>query len=1132
LLSRAHGILVAAGHRDTPAMALTLTRLAGVYIAKRKFGSARQLMQAALAIYTASGDAGPAQAHEETMQWLESVAQIEATRDDLVGRGRYNDAAPLQEQLYGIADRLLPPDHPYRADAICELAVSYQKVNRLAEAETLFRQALAMMERTIGPNDPRTGAVANNLGTLLLARGRHAEAEAIFMRVLATDEAVLEAGDTSLAIDLNNLARAKMEQGHYLEAKPLLERALEIECKAHGECHHEVAIALDNLAALQQELGRYREAEKLRRKALAVFKATLGPNHPETAACLDSLAEIERALGQYDAAERDLTEVYDINRQVFGERSPAVGTTLSSLGTLDWSRGDWSRAMARLQQGLAVLVEAYGEDDCRVATAIGKLGRLAQEMGDYPQAERRLREALRIMRQRLGEDDPQVVACAVLLAGFHSAKGDFAAAEPIYRAAVERLERRLGGEHPTVAAVLNDLGSLLMDTSRLDEAEQLTGRALAVREKVFGLGHRSVAQSANNLAEIQRLQGRYEQAAPLYQRALAAFEASLGPGHPEVAKVLNNIGLVRHSQGDYAKAVEALQRAAAIEETALGTSHPDLPRTLVNLAVAYWAQGSTTKALALLDRAGEARERNLRLLLSTGAERQRLAAVQQLNGEIDVAVAFHTHALPDDDKSLALAFTTVLRRKGRVLDALADTLGTMRRHLAEPDRQILERLAAVRARLATHMTIASGGSQPPSDERALRELLFEEERLQRELSERSPIHQAETAQGSLEQVRSRLPHGGALVEFLRYRPVDPCKATTEAFGTWRYVAYVLRPEGSPEWVGLGDSAEIDRLVELFRQALADKTREDVKEVARQLDERVMQPVRPLLRDAQLILLSPDGALNLIPFAALVDEFGDWLVTRYTFGYLSSGRDLLRTELAGDARSAPVVVAGPDYFMRGMEASRRQWGALPDTLDEADMIRDLFPDSVQLIGDQATEAALQDVHGPRLLHVATHGYFDADAPGVQFAVSPLLRSGLVLAGANGRPTGDQDGVLTALEVAGLDLWGTLLAVLSACETGGGELVAGEGIFGLRRSLVLAGAESQMISLWQISSAATCELMRGYYRLLQAGLERTEALRAQQREMLAGERFAHPYYWAAFIPSGAWHSLPETNPSIVH
>src|SRR5947209_7251611 len=201
----------------------------------------------------------------------------------------------------------------------------------------------------------------------------------------------------------------------------------------------------------------------------------------------------------------------------------------------------------------------------------------------------------------------------------------------------------------------------------------------------------------------------------------------------------------------------------------------------------------------------------------------------------------------------------------------------------------------------------------------------------------------------------------------------------------------------------------------------------------------------------------------------------------------------------------------------------------------------------LTRERATKAALKQVTGPNILHIATHGFFLEDLPGATssanvrssetrkanedtrvgkwafWSANPLLRSGLALAGANQARSGDDDGVLTALEATGLDLWGTKLVVLSACDTGLGAVKTGEGVYGLRRALVLAGTESQMMSLWPVSDRSTSELMVSYYQALIRGQGRGEALRQVQLVMLQAKSRSHPYYWASFIQSGEWANL---------
>jgi CHAT domain-containing protein len=339
-----------------------------------------------------------------------------------------------------------------------------------------------------------------------------------------------------------------------------------------------------------------------------------------------------------------------------------------------------------------------------------------------------------------------------------------------------------------------------------------------------------------------------------------------------------------------------------------------------------------------------------------------------------------------------------------------------------------------------------------------------------------------------------------------------------------------------------------------------------------VDDKVFRPVRPLIGKATQLLISPEGTLNLIPFAALVDERGQYQVGRYSISYLASGRDLLRLQVPRESKSAPLVVAAPDFGgspviaegrrlkqkpgpsksqvkedAPGLSISDFYFPDLPYTAREGEALRALLPGATLLTKRDANKAALRQVRGPQLLHIATHGFFleeDEESPSTDSSDgqtrhddnrlllqiekngisndSPLLRSGLALAGAN-QPNKEDNGILTALEVTGMNLWGTKLVVLSACDTGIGVVKKGDGVHGLRRALVLAGSETQVMSLWPVSDRGTRELMVAYYAGLKRGEGRGEALRRVQLMMLKDVKRQHPYYWASFILSGEWANL---------
>jgi len=398
---------------------------------------------------------------------------------------------------------------------------------------------------------------------------------------------------------------------------------------------------------------------------------------------------------------------------------------------------------------------------------------------------------------------------------------------------------------------------------------------------------------------------------------------------------------------------------------------------------------------------------------------------------------------------------------------------------------------------------------------------------------------------TLDAVRSALPDGAALVEFAVYRTFDPrAESNTTAYGAARYAAYIVTRRDT-RGVDLGPASVVDAAVASFRQALGDPQRTDVNRLARQVDAAVMQRVRGLAGSARHLLISPDGALNLIPFEALRDEQGRYALERYQISYLSSGRDLLRLQVPRQSRSATLIVADPlfgdatvpgDAGAVAGAADRRSLTSVDDlasayfaplrgTALEAQRIKALFPEATILARERATTRAVSQLKAPRVLHIATHGFFIQD-PKRRIA-NPLLRSGLALTGANLRSeqgTGvASDGILTALEATNLDLWGTKLVTLSACDTGIGEIKNGEGVFGLRRAFFLAGAETLVMSLWPVSDYVTRELMTDYYAGLKQGLGRGDALRRSQRAMLARKGRQHPFYWASFIQAGEWASL---------
>ena len=988
-------------------------------------------------------------------------------------------------------------------------------------------------------------------------------------------------------LQLLDQAQKLKEAGGYSEAVPLVERALDLARRSLGPEHLGTAMALSRLATLRQLQGGFTRAETLFQQSLAIYEKALGPDDVAVAQSLSNLALLYVDKGGYKQAEPLYQRAIKIEEKALGPEHPEVASLLNNLGELYRLAGAYDLAEQLSQRALTNSEKALGPQHPQLGVYLNNLAAVYRAKGDYVRAEALMQRALQIYRSSLGAEHPNVATMMNNLGALYAQKGDYARAELFSQQSLAIQEKALGAEHPALVPALNALTSIYHARGEYVRAEPLYRRALAIREKALGPEHPDVATSLNNLAFVYSNKGDYGQAMPLFQRALEINEKALGHNHPAVALVLNNLASVYRNVGEFSRAEPLYKRALTITEQALGPEHPDTAMYLHNLAQLYSASGQVAQAIPLMARGNDIRERNLAYILTTGSEAQKLSYMATLAGETDATITLHTRLAPNDPQAPRLALLTVLRRKGRVLDMMAESVSALRRRLDPHGRALLERLAAARAQLAALVLRSPAQGDPAQRQAEIAKLLIEADRLETEINSQSVGYKTQTQPVTLERIQAALPPGAALVEVVSYRPYNPQAKVGERSGAERYVAYVLKKEGAPASVELGDSAAIDTEVARFRKALMNPKRGDVKQVARALDERVMRPIRKLLGEVRTVFLSPDGQLNLIPFEALVDEQDRYSVETYSFTYLTSGRDLLRLQVHAESRQPPTVLANPLYEQsqaasemsqlrpgsgerRSADLSQAKFAPLPGTAEEAKAISATLPKPEVRTGAQATEGALKQVTGPVILHIATHGFFLPDQPqpaesetrGLSIGVgsegpslqqvilseNPLLRSGIALAGANQlRGGAGEDGILTAFEAAGLDLWGTKLVVLSACETGLGEVGNGEGVYGLRRALVLAGSESQVITLWQVSDTATRDLMAAYYKRLQAGEGRAEALRQVQLGMLRGGKqasggqqrglqsdvgsdgserdWSHPFYWASFIQSGDWRSLGE-------
>ncbi|MBX7223294.1 MAG: CHAT domain-containing protein [Blastocatellia bacterium] len=876
--------------------------------------------------------------------------------------------------------------------------------------------------------------------------------------------------------------------------------------------------------------------------------------------------EAEQFLKQkkFEQAEPKAQQAVEKAERILGPDHQALAKSLATLGHVFYSQNQRPKAAPFYLRALAIYEKTLGPNHPTLPNVLDYLGQIYSFQGDYTKAEPFEQRSLTIREQKLGPEHPDTADSLNNLGALYTSKGDFARAEPLFLRALAIREKVLGQDHLMVGNSLNNLASLYVNQRNYSRAEPLFQRFLVLMEKLYGSDSHFTALACNNLATIYNAQQDYVKVGPYYQRALAIWEKVYGPNHPFTALGASNLAGVYVSLGDYAKAEPLYLRSLATNEQALGPDSPYVSQNYENLARLYLAKGDPVAAISFQSRCNEVQERDLQRNLISGSERQKLLYLNRTAKSPDRTLSLHLKLAQQNGDAQRAALTVVLRRKGRALDAMTTAIERLRRQQRPETQKRLDDYARLVSQISALTLRGPGNTKPEEHLATLRSLEEQKDRLEDEISRLSIEFKTQTRAITLEAVQKQIPADAVLAEYVVYRPFEPKSIT---YGNPSYAVYLLNSKGEINFADLGPAQPIEAAVDAFRKAIRNQTGGDpkvsgkagkarqqgilqVKELGRKLEELIFQPVRKLLGKTNRVLLSPDGVLNLVPFDALVNEKQHYLVETFEFSYLTSGRDLLRLQTGIRSEGPPLVIANPDYTdgsgpkLLGTQFS--PLSRLSGTEVEAKLLQDTFPDAAVYLAGQATKMALTTARRPEFLHIGTHGYFLPDVG--QEAVpqngpsrvltrpedstseektrkeNGLLRSYLFFAGANqaGGPQAE-GGVMTALEATGLNLWGTKLVVLSACDTGVGDVHNGEGVYGLRRALVLAGSESQMVSLWPVSDAGTRDLMITYYRLLKNGAGRSAALRHIRLEFLKNPKRQHPYFWASFILSGEWANL---------
>lgn len=1057
---------------------------------------------------------------------------------------------------------------------------------RFPQAETASRDLLHDAEETPGI-DSRTAADARDLlVAALIANGRAFEPET---RELAEKAIELRAkldGTDSLAAtkSLLNQGRILKENRQFEAAEEILLRALAIRERELGPDHLEIARVLNELASVAYR-GRDPDLAEARfGQALAMLEVTVGDDHPECSVSLTGLFGSQMFRRQLLEAERYQTRALEIRERSLGPDHPLTAESMRALAYLWHRMGKDEKAEEMALQAVAVLDESLGPNHPQTGSALNTLAILVRDRGGYAEARRLFERALVAFDSSFDPFDPRIAGVLNNLAAVHRELGDFVEAEGCLRRSLAIREQRYGPDHPAVAQSLSNLANVLIEAERPAEAVPLLERALTIKERVYGPSSMEFAVSLAGLGRALRATGDLDRAEVFLVEAVTVFEDLLGPDHPTLADQLNNLALAWHEKGDLDAAREGLLRAIEIRRAADGEAHPYIGRFQYNLARVEADAGHENAAMAAALSSEAMGRRHLELTARGLAEDEAIGFDQYTRNRLDLLLAFSLrwpqHTIP--------VWDALIRSRGLVLNELiARRRAAMSDDPVVVALQ--DELTDATERLAKLSVGGLGKASPEAYREELAAARNDVEGLERQMGETSTAFRDDRRRSRIgfDVVAESLPSGTALIGFTR-RSIFFDPVGTRAPDTFDYMAIVLGPDASvPTPVVLGPAPEIDALVFAWRRAAvgpgtAKGTPTDetaYRRAGEALRRRIWDPLVELIGDAETVFIVPDGELALLNLGTLPVGDERYLVESGPLIHmLDEERDLAMPPARKlDHSSVLLALGDPDFDLKVGGTAANETGSaefrfrgvsgvcgsldevvfrrLPSTGFETEIVAGLWRrgsrPAVRLVGSQATERRFKQLApGKAVLHLATHGFVLGKGCEAGVAAGrgigglaprqvkaghqgePLADllgvAGLALAGANHRAAAgpnQEDGILTAMEIANLDLGTVDWAVLSACDTGVGESVSGEGVFGFRRAFRVAGARSVIMSLWPVEDDAAQAWMETLYRArMEGGMTTAESVRHASLVLLRARRedgrSTHPFFWGAFIAAGDW------------
>jgi CHAT domain-containing protein len=954
---------------------------------------------------------------------------------------------------------------------IQQKADSLSKKRAFKSAVPLFEEAAIIAEKEFGKESEKFLMSRNGFGRSIIYVWSNEKVEPILLENLAYCNK-FNTKSAHYGHALNNLGTFYLPvlSGNKPKLSEIyLQQALKLRKELTGENDLDYCHSLNNLAVLYKETDRYDEALKRYKQVISIYKNIFGEKNPNYLTSLSNLAALYRVMGNYAESLPLNKQILEARKELFGESHPDYLASMNNLGINYMYMGNHETALLLYDKILQTFKTMAGENNNEYANALNSKGIVYIRMEAFDKALPYFEKSLVIRRELFGEEHPDYLVTLNNLALTHLALNNFAKANKLYSQAVEIAKTIFGEDSPKYAGILNNLAILKMKTNHFEEAEALNNQILSVYRAAYGTNHPNYIETLSNFANLNW--GNHQRTKSFQQRVLIKNWA--------VEQINKQFPVLSEQQKEaffYNNLQIFLRQYTTFSIETERADTKDFYNTLI-----------ATKGV---------------LMQSTQKMKMRI--------------------LSSKDTALIELFNSWMEKKNEIIQAseMSET------QLKENGIDLF----------------------------ALTESI---EKLENQLLKKSDAFKDITAKKTVswQDIQKKLKSNEAAVEIVRIHKYGIEKTATDTSDTEKapdfpvysiygetdtvyYAALIVKKKSKqPEIVLLKNGNDLEKKFINYQKNAILYRREDAVSY-----NEFWKPIADKLKGVQKVFFSPDGVYNQISLNTLQNpDTKRYVLDEIELHLVTNTKDLLSFGRSENKNLKAELLGYPFYDLKTQNASesrRRELeedttraftnfqkvGMLPGTkkeVEEISKILKLKNYALNILTEKnATEENIKKVQNPKILHISTHGFF-IDGKEKNKNINPMLRSGLLLTGVSDYTRAEikpetEDGVLTALEAANLELDGTDLVVLSACETGLGDVKGGEGVYGLQRAFKVAGAKTIVMSMWKVDDEVTQKLMITFYQKFAEYNNARKAFKEAQSEIK--NQYPEPYFWGAFVMSG--------------